>query len=551
MPNNQTGSPAARYVVGSRPHKNFTPDLIQRLRIWLDDCQDNHETCPRRHCPLLPTRVVDIGDGVGSPIRLQSNQSGSRGQYAALSYCWGGDQPYKTTMSNINSYTQELASITFPKTLSDAIKVCHEIGIRYIWIDALCIVQDDPKDKASEISQMGRTYKDATLTIMAASARSVYEGFLGDAKIDAPEAKLPFHLNQDAFGAIFVRGSPINNSYFLDEEPIFNRAWTLQEMMLSSRIIMFDSYQATLKCGRDKFWPAMDTYLHPQSRISCIVATEVDTLQDFHLERLAKEYREQPLLAVRDTKGFTKDGHSTRSKIWTTVMAEFSRRDLSVLDDRYPALAGITEELQKIWGGEFVAGFWKDSLVDHLSWVGGVCSDEQFAGRKWEQRLEGPSWSWMSHPSSVSIDPLATTDVKVLGCETELAFPDQPFGPLKWGSLALEARTLPLSALRTKNKLRPNINSIWKRAVAIFPMAMDGIALDFPERGLPDGDLKALVLGMTFSNSGAHCVIFLVLHRLECDTYERIGHAVLHTEFNEEESIAIMSQAEREVVVME
>ena len=86
-------------------------------------------------------------------------------------------------MSNLNSYTQELSTV-FPKTLSDAIKVCREIGMRYIWIDALCIVQDDPKDKAR---QMGRIYKDANLTIMAASAKSVYEGFLDDVNIDAPE----------------------------------------------------------------------------------------------------------------------------------------------------------------------------------------------------------------------------------------------------------------------------------------------------------------------------------------------------------------------------
>jgi Heterokaryon incompatibility protein (HET) len=101
-------------------------------------------------------------------------------------------------MSNLNSYTQEL-SIVFPKTLSDAIKVCREIGMRYIWIDALCIVQDDPKDKAREIGQMGRIYKDATLTIMAASAKTVHEGSVDDAKIDAPEAKLPFHINKDFF----------------------------------------------------------------------------------------------------------------------------------------------------------------------------------------------------------------------------------------------------------------------------------------------------------------------------------------------------------------
>jgi hypothetical protein len=138
---------------------------------------------------------------------------------------------------------------------------------------------------------------------------------------------------------------------------------------------------------------------------------------------------------------------------------------------------------------------------------------------------------------------------QILGCETELAFPDQPFGPVKWGSLALEARTLQLSALQTK--IRPNIDPAWKRALAILPTAIDGIALDFPERGMPEGELKALVLGMTYSDVGEHCVSFLVLRRLGRDTYERIGHAVLHTAFSMEKTKAIMDEAKREVIVIE
>lgn len=535
--------------MGSRPDKKLTPDLVRRMRIWLNDCQDKHESCPRRCSPLLPTRVVDIGDEADSRIRLRSNPSGARGQYAALSYCWGGDQPYKTTMSNLNSYTQDLASVVFPKTLSDAIKVCRKVGLRYIWIDALCIVQDDSQDKAREINQMGRVYKDATLTIMAASAKSVYEGFLDDAKIDAPDAKLPFYIDKDSFGAVFVRSPYASRPYFLDEEPIFNRAWTLQEMLLSSRVIMFDSYQATLKCGQKRFWPVMDTYLHPEPRLHSKTSSLYETLKEFHLDKIAKEYREHASFAEQDAEGFTKDGFGTQCRMWATLMAEYSRRDLSVLDDRYPALAGVTEELQKIWGGEYVAGFWRDSLVRHLGWAGGVSADERFGGKKWEKRLQGPSWSWMSYPSSISINPIAITDVEILGCETELAYPNQPFGPVKWGSLALEARTLPLSALQTK--IIPNEDSIWRRVLAIMPEAVDGIALDFPERGMPDGELKALILGLTFSDVGEHCVSFLVLRKLECDTYERIGHAILQTAFSMEKTQSIMENARREVVVIE
>ncbi|KAJ8113101.1 hypothetical protein ONZ43_g5230 [Nemania bipapillata] len=550
-------SPVAPYVVGRRPDKKLTPDLVQQLCKWFGDCQDGHyghESCPRRCSPKLPTRVVDIGDIDGTPFRLRTNQTETRGQYVALSYCWGGDQPYKTTKANLDSYAQEIDPEILPKTLSDAIKVCRILAIRYIWIDALCIVQDDQQDKAREIGQMGKIYKNATLTIMAASAKSVYTGFLDDAKIDAPEAKLPWHLDQDSFGSIFVRTDFSGRAYFLDEEPIFKRAWTLQEMLLSSRIIMFDSYQATLKCGRNDFWPAMPTYLRPQTRLGSASSRSLsNTLHEFHLERLAKEYLEKPsILKEQNVEGFDLDTceFSNQCRMWAAVMTEYSRRDLAVLDDRFPALAGITEELQKIWGGEFVAGFWKDSLVQHLGWVGGVVMNEQYAGNQWERRLEGPSWSWMSHPSSVSIDPVVITDVEVLGYEVELAFPGQPFGPVKWGSLALAARTMPLSALRTRLQFRENDDPIWKRVSSIMPAAMDGIALDFPARGVPEGELKALALGLTFDVTKEYCVTFLVLRRLECDTYERIGQAVLHTGSNDDAK-AIMSQAKMEVVVIE
>lgn len=428
--------------------------------------------------------------------------------------------------------------------------------IRYIWIDALCIVQNDAQDKAREIGRMGRVYKDATVTIMAASAPSVHTGFLDDAKADAPEVKLPFHLDPSSFGSVFIREPFDGRSYFLDEEPIFKRAWTLQEMLLPSRIVMFDSYQMTFKCGCDEFTPALPTSLQPEARLSSYISSDRNTLTEFHLETLLKSYSERSsVLKAQDAQGFdlTNSGHfSSQCRMWGAVMAEYSKRDLAVLDDRFPALAGITEELQRAWGGEFIAGFWKDSLVQHLGWVGGVVAGEQYAGKTWEERLSGPSWSWMSHPSSISIDPVAITDVEVIGYEVELAFPDQPYGPAKSGSLVLEARTLPLSLLQTRTKIRPNVDAMWKRVCAVMPAAIDGVALDFPSKGLPESDnLKAMVLGMTFGTDSSHCVTFLVLRRLESDTYERIGQAVLHVSFDNEAAAAIMSQAKREIVVLE
>lgn len=308
----------------------------------------------------------------------------------------------------------------------------------------------------------------------------------------------------------------------------------------------------------------MDTYLGPESRINSRISPFYGILQDFHLERLAKEYDGNASLTKDDIDGFTVRGYCRQSQIWTSVMAEYSRRDMSVIDDRYPALAGVTEELQKIWGGEYVAGFWKSSLVQNLGWVGGV-TNEEFGSRKWESRLEGPSWSWMSHPSSISIDPVAITDVKVLAYGTKLASIEQPFGKVEKGILVLEARTLPLSTLG--GKLCANNDPNWKRSLAIMPGAVDGIALDFPEQDIPEGELKALLLGMTYSDVGEHCLSLLVLHKLERGTYERIGHAIMHTVEDDmydrighvvirtaetlQPTMEILAKAKREVVIIE
>src|SRR5204862_6741960 len=112
-------------------------------------------------------------------------------------------------------------------------------------------------------------------------------------------------------------------------------------------------------------------YLHPEPRLHSKTSSLYETLKHFHLDRMAKEYRELASLVEQDASGFTREGFGTQCRMWATMMAEYSRRDLSVLHDRYLALAGVTEELQKIWGCEYVAGFWKDSLVQHIGWVGG------------------------------------------------------------------------------------------------------------------------------------------------------------------------------------
>ncbi|KAK3319111.1 hypothetical protein B0H66DRAFT_603666 [Apodospora peruviana] len=238
-------SPVARHVVGRRPDKTLTPELILQFRTWLNDCQDGgHKSCPRRWSPRLPTRVVDIGENSHSQMWLHMNNGGFEEgeQYAGLSYCRGGDQPYKTTTAKLAAYTRQLVPDRIAQNVCRYRQGLPRFGDALHLDNALCTVQDDNADKGCEINQMVHICKDATVTIMAGSASSVYAGFLDDAK-----------------GAVFVRNSFNSRPYFLDEEPIFKRAWTLQETLLSSRIIVFDSYQVTLKCGEKEYAPALPT----------------------------------------------------------------------------------------------------------------------------------------------------------------------------------------------------------------------------------------------------------------------------------------------------
>ncbi|RFU31821.1 hypothetical protein B7463_g4527, partial [Scytalidium lignicola] len=180
--------PASSFVPARRESKELTPKVVDGICRWLDDCRSKHLSCPRAHTPKLPQRVIDVGH---SPIQLRQSLINERAEYAALSYCWGKSVQPITTTSNLLRHMHALPS-SLPKTVLDAIEVCQKINIRYLWVDSLCIVQDDESDKLNQIANMGSIYKNSTVTIVAASAVDATDGFLSDVESREPMAQLPF-----------------------------------------------------------------------------------------------------------------------------------------------------------------------------------------------------------------------------------------------------------------------------------------------------------------------------------------------------------------------
>jgi hypothetical protein len=151
-------------------------------QYWLKTCLESHTQCAKPRGDFMPTRLLEIEqfhDQTYYPrLRLRETFGRDFAPYAALSYCWGGKQPITTTSQNINQHLIRINYTDLPNTIQDAITVASKLGLRYLWVDSLCIIQHDRQDRTFEIGQMPSIYSQARVTISASRASSVQEGFL-------------------------------------------------------------------------------------------------------------------------------------------------------------------------------------------------------------------------------------------------------------------------------------------------------------------------------------------------------------------------------------
>lgn len=181
------------------PKDCLHPAVLAKLDSWLDKCDNQHEKCASIHDRItpLPTRLLDLStlpnrkDLINARGEKQSllksascklieTSTGSTGRYICLSYCWGKSLAYTTTTSNRAAHMQDggILFANLPGTLQDALYIARYFGIDMIWIDCVCIVQDDKADWEREAAQMASVYSNAYLTIATTRAANCGEGFL-------------------------------------------------------------------------------------------------------------------------------------------------------------------------------------------------------------------------------------------------------------------------------------------------------------------------------------------------------------------------------------
>ncbi|KAM5359607.1 hypothetical protein ACJZ2D_014328 [Fusarium nematophilum] len=204
------------------------PHLLQQARRWLKNCQENHLACNQVDGPF-PRRLIFVGNE-SAAYKLDEHVHPDT-QYVALSHCWGTEQAFTTRRSNLDERRLGIKQADLPATFQDAITVTQGLGLEYIWIDSLCIVQDDESDWNHESGRMGGIYERSCLTIAASTAPSDQVGFLG-----ASSQRL-FHVSKDIDMFPFSEASDVKARMVHDIrqptmlDPLLRRAWTFQESL--------------------------------------------------------------------------------------------------------------------------------------------------------------------------------------------------------------------------------------------------------------------------------------------------------------------------------
>lgn len=421
-----TDGPAARFI-SARPTMSdlWSAEHSLLARGWIEDCLSTHKECRKNaHCKL-PTRVIDVSSSSApDTIRLYTSATDESVPYATLSYCWGtSSQPVLLKKGTKAELLDGIPTSKLPQTIVDAIHVTRELGLKYIWVDVLCVIQDSNEDKAKEINQMARIYQQAYVTIAAANAKAVGQGFI-QAKIDCMQNgrwyRLPFQNTGIIYGSSYG-GSPV---YVPESEPINKRGWTLQENVLSPRVLTFDSYRLRWECKRHRCTDnrAMREQLE-SSNTPLMKRIQFADDQDYGL--LSEEKRMSIL------------------QEWRELLELYSRRQLTDPGDKLPAISAIAQQFAIPLGGRYVAGLWANFLIRDLLWqVKERCELDRLGA---SMKTRKPSWSWISTDHAICNEGLHDGDIpaEVLECSATLDSEESPFGKTTGGVLVIRGLLAP------------------------------------------------------------------------------------------------------------
>lgn len=252
-----------------------------------------------------------------------------------------------------------------PQTFRDAVTITRRLGLRYLWIDSLCICQDDIEDWARESGRMADVYSNAYVVI-AANRSSDCTGGCFHKRAPRAEATIQIPVNGSTEYIIATRLFSSDHSGYSDDgfgkEPLSKRGWALQERTMSQRILHYNDRQMYFEC------------MHGME-------AEDGCCKNFS-GGLHRQF----------------DSPESALDVWYDLIRRFGKRRLSRATDKLPAMSGWAKILQRELQADYVAGLWSNALIQGMSW-------RCFRGERRPASLEeytGPSWSWASFGGSAN-----------------------------------------------------------------------------------------------------------------------------------------------------
>jgi hypothetical protein len=332
-----------------------------------DDASQQHNTQPD-----LPTRVLDLGTSDPDMIRL-SIPNGSKGQYAALSHRWGKREKMEcTTTTLLESRINGIAVESLSQLFRDAITVTRRLGLSYLWIDSLCILQDSREDWERESALMGDVYGCATIVISAIVSEDGFSGFLRQRDTKSVRVSYRETIADPGTGFIYFR-SPKTDFTVLNKCALNNRAWVWQERILAPRLLSFAKDQIIWEC-RELRASEGGRQEDPQKNTARKI---MNFLKDLSLDRNNPSLKAKVFLAWRD------------------FIFQASESGITCESDRLYTILGIAKHVQRETGSEYLYGTWVDDLALELFWIVQPRNRSFFTCRP-TALPRAPSWCWAS-----------------------------------------------------------------------------------------------------------------------------------------------------------
>ncbi|KAF4784150.1 Heterokaryon incompatibility [Colletotrichum scovillei] len=352
--------------------------VIAQLLAWLNNCRSSHDNC-RRSSQQKPTRLVRIdwaSQKIGVVHDIDSDE-----EYIALSYRWGDSaSAYCLTTKTMAELSAAggVGMECLPQVIKDACRVCSWVGVKYLWVDRLCILQDSVDDWNTEASRMASVYGNGLCTIAASCAAHDDQSLFRKRRplchqpLRLSRCPLTSELSQEPLLAV-----PAFVHLYVERDQtgfLATRGWVFQERLLSRRTIYFAEEQVYWECIEQK---ASDAW--PEGWNS--------KLESYH-QKIAEMAEDMD--------------HSKAMAEWDNVVQAYTETSFSKGKDRLPGLSGLAHDFKSRCLSEqdtYLAGMWKSHIIQNLCWLARAfpgSTHYEYSRFNFPERYRAPSWSWAS-----------------------------------------------------------------------------------------------------------------------------------------------------------